>query len=60
MADPQVIEAIHAPTSKNWTSTFTLQAGYPFGGGFNGGMLWLFVVLWELALRYVCCVGHVV
>ncbi|KAF8516784.1 Alpha/Beta hydrolase protein [Gautieria morchelliformis] len=35
--DPGVVSAIHAPTSKNWTSTFTPQQGYPFGGGFNGG-----------------------
>jgi hypothetical protein len=35
--DPRVVAAIHAPTSKNWTSTFTPQNGYPFGGGTKGG-----------------------
>ena len=40
--DPRVVTAIHAPTSKNWTSTFTLQQGYPFGGGFQGGMFFFF------------------
>ena len=54
LADPRVVEAIHAPTSKNWTATFTLQTGYPFGGGFKGGVLCLLVVLWVgLALIYI-------
>ncbi|KAF8516785.1 Alpha/Beta hydrolase protein [Gautieria morchelliformis] len=36
--DPRVVSAIHAPTSKNWTWVFTLEHGYPFGGGFNDGI----------------------
>ncbi|KAF8520874.1 alpha/beta-hydrolase [Hysterangium stoloniferum] len=37
--DPGVISAVHAPTSKQWVSTFTASNGYPFGSGANFGEL---------------------